>query len=57
MVGVLTGFQVSHLLPAAGGLAMTAGMLSLPVLVPTYLIWSLCSGVRLLRGRCEILLR
>ena len=52
--GVLLGLQLVTRAPGAGGVQVLAA-LSFAVLAPSYLLWSLWSGVRLLRGRTELL--
>ena len=53
LVGVLAGVQLVSHVPAARTAASLATALSTVLLIPSYLAWSMWTGVRLLRGRAR----
>jgi hypothetical protein len=54
LVGVLLGLQLTMLAAGSAGLLSALTALSLFALVPAYLVWSLWSGTRLLRGSGDL---
>ncbi len=55
LIGVLLGLQLTMLAPGPGGALSALTALSFAALVLSYPVWSLWSGVRLLRGSGELL--
>jgi hypothetical protein len=55
LTGVLLGLQLTTQVAGLGGPAGVLTALSFAALVPSYLVWSVWSGVRLLRGSTELL--
>lgn len=55
LTGALLGFQLTMHAPGLGGFFQALTVLSFAALLPSYLMWSLWSGARLLRGSGELL--
>lgn len=55
LIGTLLGLQLTMLAPGLGAPLSALTVLSFAALIPSYLTWSLWSGVRLLRGNGELL--
>ena len=53
LVGVLAGVQIVSHLPAARPAASSVTALSMVLLIPSYLAWSVWTGIRLVLGRAQ----